>query len=186
MPVSLCNKVLPYRFVPELSPRLYGLSLHDNMTYNTEGLVNIGVSSVSTSDLIQQLEHIYCGTLSAQFQQLSVSPSICVCRQSICCCFIVNTLKHAWIVWHCMLIAICMWEVDTQAHTEQKIEAFPYFLQRAQDKWLCQAANCGPCWKARAAASNHQRLNTLQVWAHLKTQRRAWHWLCARWPGRIF
>ena len=86
-----CNKVLPYRFVPELSPRLYGMSLHDNMTHNTEGLVNIGVSSVSTSDLIQQLEHIYCGTLSAQFQQLSVSSSICVSRQPICSCFIVNT-----------------------------------------------------------------------------------------------
>ena len=171
--------------------------------------MNLGVSTVSTPDLICQLELIYCGTLSAQFQQLSVSSSICVslcvssaylcvtvcvvslsvchcvcrqpicvslcvssaylcvtvCRQPICCCFIMNILKHALNELFdiaCLLQCGCeRWTLT--AHTERTIEAFTHLLQRAQDKLLCQAANCQPCWRARATARNHQKLKTLLV-----------------------
>ncbi|KAI0220197.1 hypothetical protein LSAT2_028293 [Lamellibrachia satsuma] len=60
-----------HREVLELSPSLYGLSTHDNRMHNIKGLLHTNVSTASTSDLVDQLEHIYCGTLAAQFQHIS-------------------------------------------------------------------------------------------------------------------
>ncbi|KAK2191948.1 hypothetical protein NP493_42g09044 [Ridgeia piscesae] len=59
------------KVVPELCPSLYGLSPNDTTRHNVSGLLNTDLNIASTSDLVAQLEGVYCGTLSAQFQHLS-------------------------------------------------------------------------------------------------------------------
>ncbi|XP_077997960.1 2-oxoadipate dehydrogenase complex component E1-like [Glandiceps talaboti] len=65
-PLGLTEK----RQVPELNPRLYGLSSEDNTQYDLEGILNIGKPTASLPEILQHLEDIYCGTVSAEFTNL--------------------------------------------------------------------------------------------------------------------
>ena len=101
------------REVLELSPSLYGLSTHDNRMHNIKGLLHTNVSAASTSDLVDQLEHIYCGTLAAQFQHISVSCFFNQCKLSVGY-FVIN-VKLA-LVLSCMHIA---WHGSQRQGTQQ-------------------------------------------------------------------
>ncbi|XP_070576884.1 2-oxoadipate dehydrogenase complex component E1-like [Ptychodera flava] len=62
--------LLERREVAELDPKMYGLSTEDTTEYNLEGILNIGKSSATLKEILEHLESIYCGTISAEFSHV--------------------------------------------------------------------------------------------------------------------
>ena len=66
----------------ELDPIQYGLSLSDSSRYDVDGMVyNMAFKgqSVQVSELVQALENMYCGPITAEYQHLNVNMGILYC-----------------------------------------------------------------------------------------------------------
>ena len=61
-----------YSEIPELDPKMYGLSLTSSQLHSLEGIVSCGQTTASTEEVIKELENLYCGPISVEFQHISV------------------------------------------------------------------------------------------------------------------
>jgi len=51
---------------------MYGLSVTSGEDHSLDGILGCGQSSANTQDVINELERLYCGPLSVEFQHISV------------------------------------------------------------------------------------------------------------------
>ncbi|XP_064622382.1 2-oxoadipate dehydrogenase complex component E1-like [Lineus longissimus] len=65
-PLKLAKRVS----APELELSHYGLAHEQATLHDLHGILNTGVTTATTSDVIQKLREIYCGTVAVEFQQL--------------------------------------------------------------------------------------------------------------------
>jgi 2-oxoglutarate dehydrogenase complex dehydrogenase (E1) component-like enzyme len=63
-----------FRDIEELNPALYDISLSSKDKFDYEGLLHNDSSKQGTvSNIVEQLEKLYCGPLTAEFEHLPVS-----------------------------------------------------------------------------------------------------------------
>ena len=61
------------RDVLELSPSFYGLTADDGVSHKLHGILHTGQEQATTAQIVQMLEQMYCGPITAEFQHLPVS-----------------------------------------------------------------------------------------------------------------
>lgn len=70
---DLFSLFLFLRTIPQLDPSFYDLDISSETEIPLEGILNIGKSHDSVTNIVQHLENIYCDKIGVEFFYLEVS-----------------------------------------------------------------------------------------------------------------
>ena len=57
---------------PELGLSLYGLSTESSNQFNVEGIIGTNQTRLTTTELVNTLEEIYCGPIAVEYDHVQV------------------------------------------------------------------------------------------------------------------